>query len=123
MELIAIIAAILLITFGILQIILFFKLWVMTSDIARIKEYIERIDQRASNNRELKKFKDGQEENSNLNWAIGSRVVHVLSGNQMKIISLNSNGTFVCTKDGLVAGSSRRDELMAQTEWLEHIKK
>ena len=114
---------IIILIFGILQIILFFKLWGMTNNVIRIKEYIERMDKRTSNNWKSKESKDRQNENSTPDWVIGSRVVHVHSGNQMKIISLNSNGTFVCTKNGIVAGSYRRDELMSWSEWLEHLKK
>lgn len=40
MELIAIIAALLLIVFGILQIILFFKLWGMTNNVRKIEEHL-----------------------------------------------------------------------------------
>lgn len=109
MELFTIVIGVVVITFGFLQIVLFFKLWRMTNDVARIRKYIE--------------YNDRPNDASYPDWVIGSRVVHVYSGNQMKITSLNSNGTFVCTKDGLIAGSYRRDELMAWSEWLEHLKK
>lgn len=117
------IATLLLIVFGILQIILFFKLWGMTNDVAQIKEYIARMDKRVSNKLKSGKAQGEQKDDSMPDWVIGSRVVRIATEEQMKIISLNSNGSFVCTKDGIVAGSYRRDELMTWTEWLEHLKK
>lgn len=109
--------------FGILQIILFFKLWGMTNHVARIKEYVGRIDERANNQVILNEASDNQNEDSIPDWTIGSRVVRKATEKQMKIIGLNSNGTFVCTTDGLIAGSYRRDELIPWSEWLEIIKK
>jgi hypothetical protein len=109
--------------FGILQIILFFKLWGMTNNVARIKEYVGRIDERANNQVILNEASDNHNEDSIPDWTIGSRVVRKATEKQMKIIGLNSNGTFVCTTDDLIAGSYRRDELIPWSEWLEIIKK
>ena len=81
------------------------------------------MDQHVSNKLKSGKAQGEQKDNPTPDWVIGSRVVRIATEEQMKIISLNSNGSFVCTKDGLAAGSFRRDELMTWTEWLEHIKK
>lgn len=110
---------------GILYTILFFKIWGMTNNIAQIKEYIEaehlsKFAKSGGND----SFDADQGENPVPDWVIGSRVVRIVTEEQMKITSLNSNGTFVCAKaGGIIAGSFRRDELMTWNEWIEHIKK
>lgn len=118
MEAFTIIIGFVIVAFGILQIILFFKLWGMTNDVARIKEYMYMAMPTKSHDAKI--LKGQPNDSSHPDWVIGSRVVHVHSGNPMKITSLNSNGTFVCAKDGLIAGSYRRDELMTWSEWREH---
>ncbi len=99
---------IVLITFAILQIILFFKLWRMTDDVSAILLHLK-------NNR-----KDGEKEPSesakapdnNDPWGVGALVVEKSTGRQMRIRSINKGGRFSCTVGQLDAGEFSWDEII-----------
>ena len=124
MEAISIILWIILLAFGILQIILFFKIWGMTDNVKQILILIsERIPERKMKQLPLSPTPDATPETESP-WRIGCHVVRLATEEQMTIISLNSNGTFLCEKaGGLIAGSFRRDELMSWNEYLAKTKK
>lgn len=120
-----VIVLIILVVFGILQIILFFKIWAMTNNVARIKDDVDIMSSHAKQLR-AKKARENETNiavESHPEWAIGSVVVRRETEEQMKIVSLNSNGSFLCTIGGKVAGSFYKDDLMTWNAWLEHLKK
>lgn len=91
-------AGLIMIVFGILQIILFFKLWGMTNDIKAIKnKYLEST----TNNSILS---EATRENGESKFEVGALVVNINSGKQMRIKEINSTtGKYSCyTNGGLV---------------------
>lgn len=109
--------------FGILQIILFFKIWGMTDNVKQILELIsERIPERKTKHLSLSTTPDATTETENP-WRIGCHVVRLATEEQYTITSLNSDGTLYCKKNNLIAGKFRRDELMPWNEYLAKTKK
>lgn len=101
--------AIIIIVFGVLQIILFFKMWGMTNDVRIIKEMYE--SERESHYRNLNKINPSIEvqEKSDLpisKFSIGDLVVHIKTGKQMRIKNINidnvhsNNDTYSCYSGG-----------------------
>lgn len=84
--------AIIFIVFGILQIILFFKIWGMTDDIREIKnKYINYPVSISTSDKEYPntdKFK------------IGDLVVSLKTGKQMRIKEITPNGKYSCYSGG-----------------------
>ena len=87
--------SIILVVFGILQIVLFFKLWGMTNDIRDIKN--KYLESNITNNVEAKN-------NLNLKYELNELVVEIKTGRQMRIKEykdnkyscyINSGATFV----------------------------
>ena len=83
---------IIIIVFGILQIILFFKIWGMTNDIKTVKnEFIRML-----------RYKDGKvlkESGVNEKLNIGDLVINIKSGKQMRIKCLK-DGKYSCYSNG-----------------------
>lgn len=67
--------AIIFIVFGLLQIILFFKIWGMTNDIREMKNKYFRAD---------------------ISFSIGDTVRHKTTGKEMRIRSIKPNGKYAC---------------------------
>lgn len=91
-------AGLIMIVFGILQIILFFKLWGMTNDIKAIKnKYFE-----SSTNNSISS--EATPKNGESKFEAGALVVNINSGKQMRIKEFNSaTGKYSCyTNGGLV---------------------
>ena len=99
--------------FGVLQIILFFKIWGMTNNVAAIRRQLER------------KAEDSDSRNIPTpgNMEVGATVVCIDTEDQHKITSISEDGKFVCAKAGIEIGSFSRDQLMSWAEWLKQIGK
>lgn len=100
MEGLMIFTGIVMIAFGILQIILFFKIWGMTNDIREIKN---------------KYFSEGKKEMPRkklTNLAAGDIVTEINSGRKVAISEINPDGTYKCYADGGVCvGNLKEEEL------------
>lgn len=102
--------AIIAIVFGVLNIILFFKIWGMTNDIRDIRYKFIFDEKHKLENKLLK---------NDTNYTIGDIVVDKKTGKEMKINSYNpTNKKFACyINDGLIlAGYFHEDEITLKTE-------
>nr|DAL72486.1 MAG TPA: hypothetical protein [Caudoviricetes sp.] len=101
--------AIIFIVFGVLQIILFFKIWGMTNDVRNIKEMYE--SEREAHYRNLNRTNPNtkNQEESDLSiskFSVGDLVVHIKTGKQMRIKNINTNNvhsnndTYSCYSGG-----------------------
>lgn len=83
--------------FGVLQIILFFKIWGMTNDVSDIKDLL--IQQRIQSNSitETNESSSNEEKTSKTNQLhVGQLVVLLSTEEQMKIMEITSNGYYAC---------------------------
>lgn len=86
--------------FGILQIILFFKIWGMTNDIREIKEkYLSSTDPKKS-------VSPAQPTEFN----VGELVVHIKTNKQMRIKEITEDGKYSCYTGG---GASHEGDFTA----------
>ena len=101
--------AIIFIVFGVLQIILFFKIWGMTNNVRDIKEMYE--SEREAHYRNLNRITPNPEnqKGSDLSiskFSVGDLVVHIKTGKQMRIKNINAdsvhsnNDTYSCYSGG-----------------------
>lgn len=89
------VASLLFIVFGILQIILFFKIWGMTNNVNEIKEIMK-----------LKLKKECRESSGDCSCddiKIGDLVVELRGENQFKVIGIPQKGKYECRKAGIDA--------------------
>lgn len=104
---IPVIIYIILIVFAVLQLILFFKIWGATNDIAKIKDAITRPNQTAispsapqTNASQSRKFNVGDN-------------VESRAGQKMKIARINNIGEYVCTDtEGNIIGAFKEIDLL-----------
>lgn len=100
LELISIVCLI----FGILQIILFFKIWGMTNDVRAIKEYLIKTEESqkiSSNEYPNEENSLGQDSSEKGTFEIGSIVLYTPENVKMKIIGFSSPDVYKCeTLDG-----------------------
>lgn len=84
--------------FGVLQIILFFKIWGMTNDIREIKK---------------KYLTEKREEKTTIhNLAVGNSVIERKTGRRMTITAINSDGSYKCnSENGVCLGNFSKDDL------------
>lgn len=108
------ILALIFLVFGILQIILFFKIWGMTNNIDRIKDLLEKLS--------ISTDYDNSMSTDSSELSVGDTVVRIDGEEQFKIIGIDDNGMYSCSKAGIPIGSFKRSELYTWAEWLEHIK-
>lgn len=94
--------------FGVLQIILFFKVWGMTNDVAAIRRHMEGNETGAAEPAET--ITDA--------IAVGAIVVRKSTGEQLKVTAVDENGKFVCAKAGIEIGSFDASELCTWHNWL-----
>lgn len=89
--------SIVIIIFGILQIILFFKLWGMTNNIFEIKELIKKysIEEKASQKPQKSTIK--------MDIQIEDLVVELKSKRQLKVVDITEDGRFQCKTPGGIA--------------------
>ena len=105
--------------FGISQIILFFKIWGMTNDIAFIRKDIMIKNE--------EQFTIKHEEQCGENYtlsdkiAVGAIVVCKQTNERLKVTALSDDGRFVCAKDGVNIGEFTSDELCTWKDWLRRI--
>lgn len=101
--------AIIFIVFGVLQIILFFKIWGMTNDVRNIKEMYESEREAHYRNLDRTTHKTESQEGSDLSiskFSVGDLVVHIKTGKQMRIKNINvdnihsNNDTYSCYSGG-----------------------
>lgn len=118
METITIILGLVMLVFGILQIILFFKVWGMTNDVNEIKNLLSNHTTRIQSQKNETTMSIP---NSNSNdWQIGSCIVHLATDEQYKIVRINPDGTIYARKNNLISGTFRSNEVMP---WDEYIAK
>lgn len=90
--------------FGILQIILFFKIWGMTNDVRAIKEYLTKTEESQkpfSNEYQNEENSPGQDPSEKGAFEIGSIVLYTPENVKMKIIGFSSPDVYKCeTLDG-----------------------
>lgn len=89
--------SIVIIIFGILQIILFFKLWGMTNNIFEIKELIKKysIEEKANQKPQKSTIK--------VDIQIEDLVVELKSKRQLKVVDITEDGRFQCKTPGGIA--------------------
>ena len=100
------IIAIVSIIWGILSIILFFKIWKMTEDVARLAQIVEKIaiskgyqtsdvkcekESSISNEESTESNSDTKDETIPHNFKVGDKVFHPKSGKSMTIEKINGN--------------------------------
>lgn len=105
-----IITTIILIVFAILQIILFFKIWGMTNDVAELKYYFlnkTRFDDKSKLTHELDLLTD--------NIKIGSHVIEISTEKQMVVMQITEkedNVIYICSpNNGITNKEYKRDEI------------
>lgn len=81
METYTIILSLITIVGGVLQIILFFKLWIMTNNIKKIETNVRKM-----NIRETFKTTHSLERETLPDWSVGSHVIHRETGERLIII-------------------------------------
>ena len=87
-------AVIIEVIFGILGLILFFKVWAMTNDVRELKEYVLPYLQ----NKGIKPNKDIEfNTDGNKEFASGTIVVEVSTGRQLKIKHRLPDGRYKCS--------------------------
>lgn len=107
-------AGIIMIVFGILQIVLFFKLWGMTDDIKAIKnKYLEFSSnssdlEPSSNNSNIPEITN---KNTESKLEVGALVINLKSGKQMRIKEINPiTGKYNCFSSGGMFSEGNFDE-------------
>lgn len=89
--------SIVIIIFGILQIILFFKLWGMTNNIFEIKELIKKYGIEEKTNQKP------QKSTIKMDIQIEDLVVELKSKRQLKVVDITEDGRFQCKTPGGIA--------------------
>lgn len=114
------------IVFGILQIILFFKIWGMTNDVSRIKDLLESkrpnsylVESSVTTNMQENNVSlSGEDENTKTpcNINIGDSIIRLSDGKKMVVDSIDNNQYFC--KVSFMEGYKyfQRDEIKAYRE-------
>ena len=104
------IIGIVMLVFGILQIVLFFKLWGMTNDVGQIKYLLCNLSTQnataAKNSHDLEQTSSEQKVVGK--WPVGVLVVHSATGQQMRIKEITPDHKYVCTQGNLIRGHIQR---------------
>ena len=102
MEGIALFVSIVIIVFGVLQIILFFKLWGMTNNVKKIKRI---LNNKKEQDMEIGKtvIADGIKE--------GDLVVELKTERQMRVENITNDGKFECKASGMIVGVFKGNEI------------
>lgn len=94
------IIGIVMLVFGILQIVLFFKLWGMTNDVGQIKYLLCNLS--TQNAAAIKKTQDLEQTSSEQKivgeWPVGTLVVHTATWQQMRIKEITPDHKYVYTR-------------------------
>lgn len=92
MEQITLFVSIIIIVFGVLQIILFFKIWGMTNDVRDIKRSFYKVvnnDTRISETKLVQKM-----------YNVDDLVIDIETGKQMRIKAITADGKYSCYRNG-----------------------
>lgn len=112
MEAFSVIFSIILLVFGILQIILFFKMWGMCNDVAEMKERFKAICPTEYEKKSVELYEKQQKVfqhktnpvvNNNSDFQVGDNVIYEPMNRKMIIKEITNDGKFVCIsykKDG-----------------------
>ena len=103
METITIILGLVMLVFGILQIILFFKVWGMTNDVRKITHHLIPI-------------KHHVPQNTRTHIKIGDTVIIKSSGHKMTVIDIRKDGALCATDTGAIEGTFQLNEIMLYDE-------
>ena len=104
------IIGIVMLVFGILQIVLFFKLWGMTNDVGQIKGLLSNLSTQkataAMSSHDLEQTSPEQKTEQKVvgKWPVGTLVVHTATWQQMRIKEITPDHKYVCTQGNLVRG-------------------
>lgn len=99
--------AIIIIVFGVLQIILFFKIWGMTNNVSKMKCMMEMKIKQENLDKDTINRKTGSD------IAVGDLVVELKNERQLKVIAITADGEYRCMVPGGIveAGVFSRDEI------------
>ena len=121
------IIGIVMLVFGILQIVLFFKLWGMTNDVGQIKGLLSnRSTQKATaamSSHDLEQTSPEQKTEQKVvgKWPVGTLVVHTATWQQMRIKEITPDHKYVCTQGNLVRGPYTEGCLMSYEDYVTTI--
>lgn len=104
MEGIALFVSIVIIVFGVLQIILFFKLWGMTNNVAELTQIAKGMISNKQVNKQTNKLIDSDIKQEDL-------VVELKTERQMRIASITNDGKYECKVSGNIVGTFSRNEI------------
>ena len=103
--------SIVVIIFGILQIILFFKLWGMTNNISEIKEILK---SHSVKEKQIQTSSEANKKNDiDRDIEIEDLVVELKSERQLKVVDITEDGKFQCITPGGISpvGFFKRSEI------------
>lgn len=121
------IIGIVMLVFGILQIVLFFKLWGMTNDVGQIKGLLSNLstqkDTAAMSSHDLEQTSSEQKTEQKVvgEWPVGTLVVHTATWQQMRIKEITPDHKYVCTQGNLVRGPYTEGCLMSYEDYVTTI--
>ena len=117
------IIGIVMLVFGILQIVLFFKLWGMTNDVGQIKGLLSNLSTQkataAMSSHDLEQTSPEQKVVGK--WPVGTLVVHTATWQQMRIKEITPDHKYVCTQGNLVRGPYTEGCLMSYEDYVTTI--
>nr|DAW67521.1 MAG TPA: hypothetical protein [Caudoviricetes sp.] len=121
------IIGIVMLVFGILQIVLFFKLWGMTNDVGQIKGLLSNLSTQkataAMSSHDLEQTSPEQKTEQKVvgKWPVGTLVVHTATWQQMRIKEITPDHKYVCTQGNLVRGPYTEGCLMSYEDYVTTI--
>jgi hypothetical protein len=105
------------IVFGILQIILFFKLWGMTNDIRDIKDkYMRDVVAQNPTTNPVENPVEGKDQIEN-----NMLVVELKTGKQMRVGEQLEDGKYKCYTGGVYVGDFEQSEFMEFNKWKNEV--
>ncbi len=115
MEVLNVLLGLVMTVFGVLQIILFFKIWGMTNDIREIKnKYFSEVNM-SNMDTQIKSQSGVVADNVIKNTGgtpVGRVAVEIKTGREVSVYKKNPNGTYECYADGGVCiGNLKEEEL------------
>lgn len=113
MDVFSMFLGIVLVVFGILQIILFFKIWGMTNDVREIKEKYLSSNSTISQNNQSDIVYDGNIPDDNSKFKENDLVVLISTGKQMRVKRITEDGKYSCYINGgtIHQGNYNEDEI------------
>ncbi len=119
------------IVFGILQIILFFKIWGMTNDVRELKlffinkdSYTKIISEKRNTNGSAddEKKENGFSPNPNRKLSKGNSVINISNGEQMIINEIGYDGSCICYIGKKMVGIFQPNEIATIEEYSNYKK-